>query len=451
MQQLQVLLQKVLDAVVVMRCDGTVADWNGCAEVTFGWTREEAIGRSMSELIVPPQHRDSHANAIKRYLATGEAHVLDRRIEISGIDRSGREFPVELTITEADYGGERVFIGFLRDISDRKRAELALRDSEARLEATYNHAFVGIAEVDREGRFLRANEQYLRITGYGAAELPEHTIFSITDPEDMGPDRENFERQWSGEIDRYTVEKRYVRKDGQLVWVEVAASIVRGGNGLRSYAVRIVRDITQRKADEQHQRLLLTELNHRVKNTLTVVQSLALQTFGGAASQPEELRTFEGRLAALSTAHDLLVKQHWTPTPLRSVIERSLCAFDMPNRFEASGDEVLLDPQAAVTFSLALHELATNATKHGALSTPEGRVRIAWSCGDDGLRFHWHERGGPQVTEPARNGFGTRLLRHGLARELGGDVRLDYEPQGLKCTIVAPDPQAHCGGTRTRT
>lgn len=440
MTQLQLVLQKVLDAVVVMRCDGTLADWNGCAEHTFGWTREEALDRSMNELIVPPQHREAHARGLERYLATGDARVVDRRIEITALDKGGREFPVELTITEAEYLGERVFIGFLRDISKRKSAENALRESEARLAATYNHAFVGIAETDRDGRFLRANEQFHRLTGHAPEELLRETIFSITHPDDVDVDRESFARQWAGELDSYSVEKRYVRKDGTTVWVEVDGSIVRGEAGLPSYAVRIVRDITDRKAAERHQTLLLSELQHRVKNSLTVVQSLAMQTFREDGDPAEQRRSFEARLAALAKAHDLLVKQNWSATPIRRVVEGALMPFDLENRFELGGDELLLPPHIAVTFSLAIHELATNASKYGALSAEGGRVRLTWSIDGEELEVRWQESGGPQVSPPERTGFGTRLLEQGLARELRGSVRADYRPEGLVCTILAPVP-----------
>ena len=445
MPDLELLLQKVLDAVVVMRSDGTVADWNACAETTFGWTRAEALQRSMNDLIVPPQHRKAHANGLKRYLQTGTGPVLDNRIEITALDKAGREFPIELSITETDYLGERAFIGFLRDISERKRAEVALRESEARLEATYNHAFVGIAEVDQEGRFLRVNEQYQLITGFSSDDLRERSIFSITHPDDVFEDRGLFARQWRGEFDNYTIEKRYVRKDGRIVWVEIAASIVRGSNGARSYAVRIVRDVTEKKETEEHQRLLLTELKHRVKNSLAVVQALAFQTFRMDAVSAGALRTFDNRLSALAKAHDLLVKQNWTSPPMRQVMEVALSAFDL-SRFSISGPDVLLHPQTAVTFSLALHELATNASKFGSLSVPHGSIDLTWSNSNHAFTLKWQETGGPAVTPPARRGFGSRLLVEGLARELSGGVELKYAPEGLICEMTAPGVPDDRGG-----
>jgi PAS domain S-box-containing protein len=436
---LQLLLQKVLDAVVVMRRDGTVADWNGCAEEIFGWGRGEALGRSMNELIVPPQYQEAHAAGLKRYLQTGEGPVIDRRIEITGLNRDGEEFPIELSITEADYGGEQVFIGFLRDISDRKEAELALRESEARLAATYNHALVGIAEVDRNGRFMRSNGQFSVITGYSGEELRQRTLFEITHPADIAPDRALFEEQWSGERDSYTLEKRYIRKDGAVIWIELFASIVRGVDGDRSFGIRIVRDITDRKRTEEHQRLLTTELNHRVKNTLAVVQGLAHQTFKPGVVPDEMIRAFEGRLSALAAAHDLLMRRSWEAAPITVLLADALKPFQgAEQRFGLDGPEILLTASATVNLALGVHELATNAAKYGALSVPEGRVDIDWQAADGEFRLSWRERGGPTVAEPVKRGFGTRLLERALSRDLGGTVQVDFRAEGVTCTIHAP-------------
>lgn len=436
MTPLQLLLQKVLEAVVVMRVDGSIADWNGCAEQTFGWTRAEALDRPMSDLIVPPRHRAAHAAGLKRYLENGVGPVIDRRIEITALHRSGREFPIELTITEAPYRTETVFIGFLRDISDRRAAELALRESEARLAATYNHALVGIGEVDRRGRFIRANEQFCVITGYSLDQLQTKTLFEITHPDDVEQDMRLFEEQWAGKRNGYRLEKRYVRKDGTIIWIELAASMVRGADGTSSYGVRIVRDITEHRRAEEQQRLLFAELNHRVKNSLAVVQGLAHQTFKPDLVPPELIHAFEGRLSALAAAHNLLMKQSWESTPIASVIRAALEPFDAgAGRFSARGPEVLLSPSATVTLTLGLHELATNAAKYGALSNASGAIDVDWCLADGEFELVWRERGGPSVEPPAHKGFGTRLLQRAVAQDLGGTVDLHFDPDGAVCVM----------------
>lgn len=432
------VLETALDAVIVMKSDGIVAGWNAIAEATFGWSKEQAIGRQLSELIIPHRYREAHHRGLNRFLATGDGPLIDHRVEISGLRSSGEEFPVELSITSTDISGERLFLGFLRDISQRKAAERALRESEARLAATYNHALVGISETDRTGRFIRANEQFCVMTGYGLDELRSMTFFDITHAADVAEDKRLFEEQWSGVRDGYTIEKRYVRKDGGIIWVEIAASLVRDQHDSEPFAVRIQRDITDRKRAEEQQRLLLNELNHRVKNTLAVVQGLSYQTFKGGGAEPGLLRAFEGRLGALAAAHNLLMQHTWEPTPIKEATEVAPRPFHTTKaRISLAGPAVLLTPSATVTLTLALHELATNAAKYGALSNENGTVAIRWTVGSDKLEFIWQESGGPAVTKPRQTGFGTRLLERAVASDLGGTVTISYDPNGVVCTISA--------------
>jgi two-component sensor histidine kinase len=185
--------------------------------------------------------------------------------------------------------------------------------------------------------------------------------------------------------------------------------------------------------------LLLHELNHRVKNTLTVVQGLAHQTFKGGEIPAHLLRSFEGRLNALAAAHNLLMKQTWEATPLRSAAQAALKPFQAAEPgLSIDGPDILLTPSATVTLTLALHELATNAAKYGALSTDGGTVDLHWTMTDDVLTLVWREQGGPRVTTPAKVGFGTRLLERAVARDLGGTVAINFEAEGVVCTISAP-------------
>ena len=433
------VLETALDAVIVMKSDGAVAGWNAIAEATFGWSRDQAIGRQLSELIIPKRYREAHHRGVDHFLATGDGPLINRRVEISGLHSSGEEFPVELSITSTDLSGERVFLGFLRDISQRKAAERALKQSEARLAATYNHALVGISETDRTGRFIRANEQFSVMTGYGPDELRSMTFFDMTHPADVAEDRLLFEEQWSGARDGYAIEKRYVRKDGEIIWVEIAASLVRDQEDSEPFAVRIQRDITDKKRAEEQQRLLLNELNHRVKNTLAVVQGLSHQTFRQGGVEPEVLRAFEGRLAALAAAHNLLMQHTWEPTPIHDATEVALNPFQTTKaRISVDGPATLLKPSATVTLTLALHELATNAAKYGALSNAKGTVAVRWTVESDKLELVWEESGGPAVTKPQETGFGTRLLQRAVATDLGATVMIDYDSKGVVCRISAP-------------
>jgi two-component sensor histidine kinase len=225
--------------------------------------------------------------------------------------------------------------------------------------------------------------------------------------------------------------------------IEVRAAAKDGGGLAVSFS-----DITERHRAETLRQLLLNELNHRVKNTLAVVQGLAAQSFKTGVDPDAARRSFEGRLRALAAAHDLLTAENWVGASLRSVISEAVHGAADPSRLSIDGPDLQLPPQTAVTLALAIHELSTNAVKHGALGSPDGRVHVGWAVtsapgtASPRLRLDWVESGGPPVAPPARRGFGSRMLEQGLAGELGGTVRLDFAAQGLRCHIDAPLPGA---------
>ena len=194
----------------------------------------------------------------------------------------------------------------------------------------------------------------------------------------------------------------------------------------------------ERAQAEQRQRLLINELNHRVKNTLATVQAIAFQTLKGDVPLAEGRARFEARLMALARAHSLLTAQNWEGASLARVVSDATeyLAGDQ-GRFAISGEEVMLAPRAALALALALHELSTNAAKYGALSGDGGSVSIRWLVEGGVLRIEWKERGGPPVREPDHRGFGSRLIERGLAGDLGGRAALAFEPDGLACTIEA--------------
>src|SRR5262249_54024061 len=169
------------------------------------------------------------------------------------------------------------------------RSRLHALEEEQRLAATYDNAAIGISEVDPEGRFLRVNEAICAITGYSRKELLVGRLFCYTHPDDVDPDREAFRKQVAGELEFYSVEKRLIRRDGRVIWLSVRSSPIRDADNRLQYVVRVVQDVTEHKASERRQKLLMDELNHRVKNTLATVQSLASQT-ARAASSPAAFR-----------------------------------------------------------------------------------------------------------------------------------------------------------------
>ncbi len=194
----------------------------------------------------------------------------------------------------------------------------------------------------------------------------------------------------------------------------------------------------------RHLQLLVDELNHRVKNTLAIVQSLAQQTFRDGAATPEARAAFEGRLVALASAHNLLTREHWDSAELADVVRQSFHVHGLGvDRFEIDGPALRLAPRTAVSIALAMHELTTNAAKYGALANDTGRISVTWRLeGGDGRRLvlSWRESGGPPVSPPATRGFGSRMIERALSSELGGEVRLDFRPDGVVCEIDAPAP-----------
>ena len=200
------------------------------------------------------------------------------------------------------------------------------------------------------------------------------------------------------------------------------------------------------QAELDHRQLLINELNHRVKNTLAIIQSLSTQTLRGDRPTPEARADFESRLLALAGAHALMTEADWRSVGLRELIDLTIRPFaqDAAERFRLEGPLVTLPPKSAVAFALAVHELCTNSGKYGALRAEAGRVDMTWSLTGDGsnarLRFVWRESGGPAVIAPTVRGFGSRLIERGLAVELKGDVRLHFPPEGLVCEMDVPAP-----------
>ena len=196
-------------------------------------------------------------------------------------------------------------------------------------------------------------------------------------------------------------------------------------------------DVTDRVLGDRQQKLLLDELNHRVKNSLATVQAIAHQTLR-SSPEPEQFRgAFESRLMALAATHDLLTATSWRGATLRDLLLSELQPFS-PDKYQLSGPEVDLTPAETLALGLVLHELATNAAKYGALSAPGGCVRLVWSRFEGRLDLEWREQDGPEVSIPTRRGFGSRLIERSLKEQLGGSARLDFAPSGLVCHIRLP-------------
>lgn len=436
-------------------CDarGTVLQYNSRAVEI--WGRAPQPGQTHGEFTANARYSHLDDTPVARPLLTQvlESGVPVRDAEIKVVRSDGKQLIVSINIDPLLDAKGKVAgaVNCFLDITDRKRMDAALEQSRLRaleqeqlLAATYEHAAIGISEVGPDGRFLRVNEAICAIVGMSREQHLTARLFDHTHSDDSDPDREAFRKQINGELEFYSVEKRLVRPDGRVIWLSVRSTPVRSDNGQLLYVVRVVQDITERKASERRQKLLIDELNHRVKNTLATVQSLASQSARGAPTPTLFREAFEGRLIALSKAHDQLTVHHWESADLRELLSATLSPYASagPERIVLRGEDIVLRPRAVLTLAMVFHELTTNAAKYGALSASRGSIEIHWQPvqAEDGerpmLKIEWTERGGPEMTEPTRRGFGSKLIEGSVTAEHGGSVRLDYEPSGLRCEIV---------------
>jgi len=256
-------------------------------------------------------------------------------------------------------------------------------------------------------------------------------------PEDRRPSLDAWSRSVAGG-EPYDIEHRVRMRDGGYRWARSRAFPRRGDDGEICLWYGSTEDVHERKVAEEHQRLLINELNHRVKNTLASVQGIAFQTLRGEVSLAEARARFEARLMALSAAHNLLTEENWGGASLERVVDDAVEHLaGEAGRFDVRGEPLRLAPRAALALAMALHELGTNAAKYGALSVEGGRIAIHWSQSGDRLRLEWRESGGPPVEPPSRRGFGSRLIERGLAADLGGSAALHFDTSGLRCEIEA--------------
>jgi PAS domain S-box-containing protein len=327
-----------------------------------------------------------------------------------------------------------------QDISARKLAEQALAESEQRARAVFDLAAVGMAEISRDGRWLRANPAMLRLTGRTEAELLTRTVGDITHEQDIDADAAYREVLISGGAESCAMETRLTRPDGAIVWTETALSCVRGADGAVVSFIAVVNDISDRKLAEERQMTMMRELAHRGKNLLAVVQSVAQRSLAGERPLAEAREAFEGRLRALAATYGALTDESFEGAPLEAVLGGELSAFGA--RAHVEGPNFVLTVKAAQTFGLVAHELATNAAKYGALSSPRGRLEVSWTIepDEDGARlaFDWRERGGPPCAEPQRKGFGAMILSRIAGAEFDCRPELIYAPEGFRYRFVAP-------------
>jgi len=442
-RRLEGIVNSAMDGIITINDEQRIVLFNPAAERMFGLTATEALGEHISRFM-PERFRDTHAAHIHRFAETG---VTDRQMgslgAISGLRANGQEFPIEASISQVDVGDERLHTVILRDITERQASEDALIESRRRMEGIVESAMDALIAVDERQRVMLFNPAAERMFGVEAAKAVgapiEHFIperFRTGHPEHIRRFREaGVTNRRMGALGAVSG----LRANGEEFPVEASISQVEVAGG--TIATVILRDITERRANEEALHLLAREVDHRAKNALAVVQAVVSLT--RAATKDEFVAAIGGRIAALGRAHSLLAQNRWEGGDLAQIVADETGPYQRAGQIRIKGSTIVLPPSAVQPVSLLIHELATNAVKYGALSTDTGSVEIGWTVLPSGdLELRWVEAGGPTAVEPASTGFGSTLVKEVATRQLGGTLRIDWPLAGMQLVATLP-PSAY--------
>ncbi|WP_421931310.1 sensor histidine kinase [Phenylobacterium sp.] len=373
-----------------------------------------------------------------------------QRRDLTLTDRQGQPRDLQVTVSPRQIGPDKVdgAVWIAQDLTHHRLADEALRLSERRLSLATEAAGLGVWDWDLATGEVIYSDQAKAIFGFPVDQpVSFEMVRELVHPDDEAVTEAMARRATDPDLrEKVSYDCRIVRPDGAERWLLAHGEALFEDTPEGPRAVRYVgaiQDITERARAAERRQFLINELNHRVKNTLATVQSIARQTLRTGQSPGEARGLLTARLIALSGAHDILTRENWETADLRDIAAQALGPFEPEAgaRFEVQGPSVRIAPRAAVALAMALHELATNAAKYGALSTETGRVSVTWSLaagdGQSRLVLDWRERAGPPVTPPSRKGFGSRLLLQGLTADLGAAAQIRYEPGGLTCRIDA--------------
>jgi PAS domain S-box-containing protein len=440
--------------------------------------REELIGRPMFRAFPSDPDSDSHRllqSSFERVLATGEHDEIALiRYDISNHegsmdvrywsatntpildDAGGVAYILQHTVDVTELHGLRRMrdeMGVVERASAVQARNLGLVEESSQLKSLFEQApgFVAVL-TGPQHEFQMANRAYRELTGRDdlvgkavAEALPEvvdQGFVAVLDTVRKSG-KAYVASSEAVKLERVVGEgtqERYLDFIFQPIFAPE-------GNGDVTGIFILGHDVTEQVGAQERQGLLINELNHRVKNTLAIVQSLASQSFRQIPDSAQGRRSFDARLNALAAAHSLLTDRNWKSAGLADTVLASVraTAGDVGSRFSINGPDFTLQPQTAVSLAMIIHELSTNAIKYGALSNDTGRVAIDWRMEEDGdhcrLHIEWTESGGPPVAEPQRRGFGTRLIERGMSAEGERNVTIQFMPEGLHCSITTLLPR----------
>ncbi|MEP0324780.1 sensor histidine kinase [Bauldia litoralis] len=421
------------------RPDGML-DWFNPRVYEYSGAKEGELDGEGWAAIVHPDDLAAAAKGWAEALVAGQFYQVEFRLRRhDGVYRHhiARAVPIY------DRSGTLVqWIGTNTDIDDQMRDAQALRQSETRLKLAQYAAGIAAIEIDIEAGTISGSEAFWEMWGLSPREKAPLAMFeAMVVPEDQHL-RSNARNRADGTASP-SAEYRIRRGDtGEIRWLARHIDFTRSITGTPTRMFGVIQDITERKQAEARQEMLTHELEHRIKNILATVSAIASKTLRNTDLDSAREALAE-RLRALANAHDILTFRKWTEASVAEVVESTLSVF--AKQTTVTGPSVSLDPKKALSLALAVNELATNAQKYGALSVEDGRVEVLWRIDDEAaggpqFTWSWREIGGPEVSPPTRQGFGTFLIERVLAADFGGSVRIEYAPDGVECVLTAPPP-----------
>jgi PAS domain S-box-containing protein len=410
----------------------------------FGHGFDQTFSYENFPASIHPDDRGKMVVAVENTIRTGaDFEVTCKTV---GKDGSVRAMLMRAQLHRDIKGSPESLSGIAIDVSDLKHIERQLAESEDRLSLALNAAgTIGTWDWDIPSDMVYADAAFVRLCGLRPESVrgpqPRSALRYNYHPEDLPTLDSAISDALAGRSD-YDVEYRILTPGGDVRWLNAKGKVARDdlGNPIRFQGASV--DITERKNAEDHRRLLMNELSHRVRNTLSMVQAITAQTLKSAPSLEEADKIISSRLRAMAHAHDILLQEKWASANIRTIAEATaqlLGSYDH-DRFDIEGPDLYLNSQHALSFALVMHELGTNAVKYGALSNIGGQVKVAWNvgtvAGEQHLHFEWRELGGPEVHAPTRMGFGSRLIKSSLASM--GSVEMFYERPGFSLHLDAP-------------
>lgn len=421
---------------------------NAIAWPLFGEIPGGFLGRDYAEIIHaiwPPALADDVVRRFRHTLATGETYVAPLLTD-ERADRDATESYEWQLVRVPLPDGRQGVVCYFRDVTDRTIGEQAAK----RLASIVESSDDAIISKNLDGIIQSWNAGATRLFGYSAEEAIGKSVLMLIPSDRQNEEPGIIERIRRGErVDHYETIRQ--RKDGSLIDISLSVSPMRDATGRIIGASKIARDISLRKQADATRQLLVSELNHRVKNTLAVVQAIVQQTLWNTKDPADFAARFSGRIQSLARVHTLLTDSTWQGADLRALIRDQLLHGSVDEtKLTAWGPTVLLMPQMTLHLALMLHELGTNSSKHGALSATGGWVTVNWSVKDETLHLKWEERGGPVVTAPIKRGFGTRLIEQSAKSE-GGRAEMICDAKGVTWEIMLPLPASLATRATLRT